>query len=114
MPRLNWAGRLLLGVAFVAGLALFVYAGATVGMLVGVERGAEQLNATPVKGVGMAQDLSGLVNGVVAFGVATIVGTGIGLLAGLGRMWAGRRFLLTPLLRRVSALTRHSTRTHLP
>jgi len=113
-PRLNWAGWLLLAVAFVAGVALFVYAGATVGMVVGAVRGGEEMNATTGQGVGMAPDLSGLVKGAVAFGVATVVGTAIGLVAGLAAMWAGCRFLFAPLLRRVPAFTRQSTRTHLP
>jgi len=113
-PRLNSVGWLLHGLVFAVGVAAFAYVGLTVGMVAGVIQGGEKMESTPTKGIGMAPDLSGLVEGAFAFGVATVVGTGLGFLTGLVGMWAGCRYLLAPLLRRVPSFTRHSTRTHLP
>ena len=106
-PRLTTAGRVLLIIAFAAGLAVFVWAGSVAGMVVGLERAMPAMEK-PRPGIGLAPNLGGLVDGSVEFGAATIVGMGVGLLAGLVVMWAGCRFLLAPMLRAVPGLARRA------
>lgn len=105
-PRLNQAGRLLLIVAFAAGLAVFVWAGWFAGMIVGLERGALVMEKPRPPGIGLAPNLGGILDGAAELGAALVVGVGGGLLAGSVIMWAGCRFLLAPLLRAVPGLTR--------
>jgi hypothetical protein len=82
-PRhLNLTGRLLLALIFVAGVALFTYGGFLLGTIVGLERGAPHLTAPPAKDIGLAPDLSGLVNGTAEFVVSVLIATIGGLLAG--------------------------------
>jgi hypothetical protein len=82
--RLNWAGRLVLCLTFVAGVALFTYLGLHCGVIVGLERGTPHLNAPPpTKGIGIAPDLSGLVNAAAELGAAVLLFTVGGLFAGV-------------------------------
>jgi hypothetical protein len=81
--RLNWAGRLILILTFVAGVALFTYVGLHCGVIVGLERGTPHLNGPPTKGVGIAPDLSDLVNAAAELGAAMFLFTLGGLLAGV-------------------------------
>ena len=82
--RLNWAGRLVLCLTFVAGVALFTYVGLHCGVIVGLERGTPHLNAPPpTKGVGIAPDLSGLVLATEELATAVILFTLGGLLGGV-------------------------------
>ena len=82
-PRLNWPGRLILGLTFVAGVALFTFAGLHCGVLVGLERGTPHLNGPPTKGVGIAPDFSGVVNAAAELAAAMLLSTLGGLLAGV-------------------------------
>jgi hypothetical protein len=102
-PRLNWIGRLSLAVVFVLGMAAFLYAGLTFGMISGVILGGEELDQ-PGHGVGMAPDLSPLVRATFRFTGAALLGLSIGLLGGVLLMWLACRFLFAPLLRFVPGL----------
>jgi hypothetical protein len=81
--RLNWAGRLILCLTFVAGVAPFTYAGLHCGVMAGLERGTPHLTGPPPKGIGIAPDLSGLVNAAAELGAAMLLFTLGGLLAGI-------------------------------
>jgi len=91
--RLNWAGRIVLSLTFVAGVALFVYGGVVVGSIVGLERGMPHLTAPPTKGVGLAPDLSGLANATAELAAAMLLSTLGGLLLGVFVMSALCLFL---------------------
>jgi hypothetical protein len=104
--RLNWAGRIILCLTFVAGVALFVYGGVFLGAIVGLERGTPYLNAPPTKGVGIAPDLSGLVNAAVELASAMLLSTLGGLLLGLFAMSAFCFFLCTLAIRWAPWLTK--------
>jgi hypothetical protein len=103
--RLNWAGRLVLSLTFVAGVALFIYGGVLFGAIVGLERGTPHLNAPPTKGVGIAPDLSGLVNAAAELATAMLLSTLSGLLLGLFVMSALCLFLRALAIRWVPWLT---------
>jgi len=104
--RLNWAGRLVLCLTFVAGVALFVYGGVLVGAIVGLERGTPHLNAPPpTKGIGIAPDLSGLVNAAAELATAMLLSTLGGLLLGLFVMSVLCLFLRALAIRWVPWLT---------
>jgi len=105
---LNWGGRLLLGLIFAVGVALLIYLGLMMGMLIGLERGAEGMENTPRQNIGLAPDLTGLVNGTFEFAKAALLGAGIGLVGGLAAMWGLCRYLLAPVFRRTNLLTTHS------
>lgn len=104
-PSLNWGGRLVLGLIFAVGLAISIYLGLVIGMFVGLDVGAEVMENTPHHNIGMAPDLTGLVNGTFAFAKSAFVGTLVGLIGGLAAMWAACRYLLAPLFRRSRLLT---------
>jgi hypothetical protein len=104
-PRLNWGGRLVLGLIFAVGVALLIYVGLVIGMIVGVVLGMDVMESTPHRNTGMAPDLTGLVNGTVEFAKSTFVGTIAGLIVGLFAMWAACRYLLAPIFRRTRLLT---------
>jgi hypothetical protein len=104
-PRLNWAGRVLLCLAFLVALAFFAYCGAVLGSLIGIERGMPHLNSPPKGGVGLAPDLSGLVKAAVEYGVTMIVSLLTSLVTGAVIAWLGCYFFLAPLLRKMRAFT---------
>lgn len=104
-PKLNWSARLLVGLLFAAGMAVCTYAGIVYGMVGGLIQSPDALEK-PRPGVGMAPDLTGAVEMFLNIGVGGIVGAVLGLLFGVTLMWAFRRFLLSPLLRKIPILTR--------
>ena len=57
---------------------------------------------TPHRNIGMAPDLTGLVNGTFEFAKSAFVGAVAGLILGLFAMWAACRYLLAPRFRRSS------------
>jgi hypothetical protein len=99
----------VLGLIFAAGVALFIYLGLVIGLFVGLDLGAEAMERTPHRNIGMAPDLTGLVNGTVEFAKSAFVGTFVGLVGGLVAMWAACRHLLTPWFRRTRLFTRNQT-----
>ncbi len=108
-PVLNWGGRLLLGLLFAVGVALSIYAGLMIGGIIGLGRGVDTANNTPTQNLGMAPDLSGLVNGTIEFVTYVLVGGGLGLILGVALMWATCRYAFGPLLRYIPALRRART-----
>jgi hypothetical protein len=76
---LNLGGRILQALAFAAVVALCIYAGLSAGMIVGVIQGGEVMDATPTRSIGMAPDLTGLVEGAFTFGSEALIGVGAGL-----------------------------------
>jgi hypothetical protein len=106
-PRhLNLAGRLLLALTFVAGVALFTYGGFLLGTIVGLERGGPHLTAPPTtKGMGLAPDLTGLVNGTAEFVASVLISTVGGLLVGAIVMSVVCLLVRAVAIRRVPWLT---------
>jgi len=104
-PRLNWARRGPLCLAFLVALAFFAYCGAVLGSLIGIERGMPHLNAPPKSGVGLAPDLSGLANAAVEYGVTMIVSLLASLIIGAVVAGAGCYFVLVPLLSKMRTFT---------
>jgi hypothetical protein len=103
--RLNWAGRLIVCLAFVFGVAVFAYAGVLAGSIIGLERGVPHLTAPPTKGVGLAPDLSGLANAAIEFTVATVLAVSASVVAGVAITATGCWLVLAPALRKVRGLT---------
>ncbi|QVL30721.1 hypothetical protein KIH39_17925 [Telmatocola sphagniphila] len=94
-PRISIPGRLILGLIFAIGVAFSIYAGIWIGMVTGLTT-YEQVEPAP-KGIGLAPDLSELVNIVLGIGFGGIIGGLVGLILGLIVMWAITRHLLRPL-----------------
>jgi hypothetical protein len=103
--HLNWIGYLVLAIFFVLGMTIFLYAGLMFGMLGGVILGGDELNQPGHGGVGMAPDLTPLVNGAGKFAGMALLGVSIGLLGGGVIMWLVTRYVMAPLLRFVPGLT---------
>jgi hypothetical protein len=97
--ELNGAGWAVAALAFAAIVALSGYVGLQVGLLVGLIGGAEAAKNTPTRPVGMAPDLSGVVNGAVVLGASALAALAACLLFGAALAWAACRLLLVPLLR---------------
>jgi hypothetical protein len=97
--ELNGAGWAVAALAFAAIVALSGYVGIQVGLLAGVIRGAEVMNDTPTRPVGMAPDLSGVVNGAFVLGAWALATPAACLLLGAVGAWAACRLFLVPLLR---------------
>jgi hypothetical protein len=101
--QLRWPGRLILGLIFAVGTAFSAYLGIVLGMIVGLHKGLEGANE-PRPGIGLAPDLTGVVDMFLGVGAGVMVGAVVGLLAGAALMWALCRYLLAPLLRMIPAL----------
>jgi hypothetical protein len=66
-------------------VALLIYLGIVVGMIVGLDRGGIAMENTPHRNIGLAPDLTGLLNGTFEFAKSTLVGALVGLVAGYQR-----------------------------
>lgn len=101
--RLNWAGWLIVAILYAVGVVAITYAGLVTGLVVGMSLGEDAANK-PRQGIGLAPDLSGVVEWVFSVGVSAISGVVLGLLCGLVIMWLLGRFALAPLVRAIPGL----------
>jgi hypothetical protein len=101
--RLNWYGSILLAIVFVLGLSFAVYAGLMTGTILGLQKAEPTLNR-PTTGVGLAPDLSPLVDATADFLLYYVGGILGGLALGLIVMFLVCRFVLLPLARRIRGL----------
>jgi hypothetical protein len=108
-PRLRWHARLLLIVCFAFGVVTFAYVGLVVGFEVAAAQAQKVPPAPPTRGIGLAPDLSGLLQlaeqgvilgGVVLFGIAS------GTVAGCVVMWILCRHVIARQLRAYRCLAR--------
>src|SRR5262245_5473047 len=105
LSRLNWAGRLVVGMVCAAGIAFFAYWGVQLGAIIGIQRSMPHLSGPPTKGIGLAPDLSGLADAALAYSVTMILSLLISIALGTFISATGGYFVLAPLLRKVRALT---------
>jgi hypothetical protein len=102
--RLTWAGWVALVGAYIVGVIFFLWAGYFLGVIWGLDAAAPSLNA-PGRNVGLAPDLTGLVNATGDFIIRACAGLAGGLLAGLVLMGVVCRFVLLPLARLIPGLS---------
>jgi hypothetical protein len=106
--RLNWIGQLLVGLVLVAILLATVWLGLIVGLTQGLKHAEPALNR-PSKGVGLAPDLSGAMEGTVDVVLGYVGGLIGGLVVGLVLMWPAYRLVLRPLALRIPGLFKVKT-----
>jgi hypothetical protein len=107
--HLRWYATLLLIVCFAAGVVAFAYLGLVVGFEVGAAWAQMVPPAPPTRGIGLAPDLSGLLQLIkqgVRAGVAVLLGIASGTGLGCVVMWVTCRHLIAPRMRAVRCLTR--------
>jgi hypothetical protein len=104
-PRLTVAGRVVLGILFVAGWAACLWLCLYAGLVLGLEK-AQPALTRETKGVGLAPDLSGAVEGTFTVGGYYLGGIAVGALGGLVVVGLAIRFALLPLARRIPGLAR--------
>ena len=107
--RLNWAGRLLTTLVFVAGLLFCVWAGWLAGTIYGLKQAEPIVNAPAPPGVGLAPNLGPMVDAAVELGTGLLIGIGVGLVVGVIIMLLVCRFVVIPLVRRIPRLTQRYT-----
>jgi hypothetical protein len=100
---LNWIGQLLVGLVLVAILLATVWLGLIVGLTQGLKHAEPALNR-PSKGVGLAPDLSGAMEGTADVVLGYVGGLISGLIVGLVLMWPVYRFVLRPLGTKIPGL----------
>ncbi|HJZ93682.1 MAG TPA: hypothetical protein VKE40_22595 [Gemmataceae bacterium] len=108
--RLSWIGQLLVGLIMVAILFASVWLGVIFGLILGLKEAEPALNR-PSKGVGMAPDLSGAVEGTVDVVLGYVGGLIGGLVVGLVLIWLAYRFVLRPLALKIPGLVKRQQGT---
>jgi hypothetical protein len=105
-PQLNWVGQILVALVLIAGLLVSTYAGLMIGLITGLDRAATDLNAPPGKGVGLAPDLTPLMDATADVVIGFVGGIVGGLVVGGVLGWLAYRFLLKRLALAIPGLRR--------
>jgi hypothetical protein len=103
--RLNFGARLIVALVFTLGLACCIWAGWFAGAVYGMTQAEPILTGPAAPGVGLAPNIAPAIGGVIEIGGGALVGIGIGIVSGIVVMMLLCRFVVVPVLRRVSRLT---------